>query len=150
MASIDATGDLNSYIRSGSKWDKIVSNFEKVKNHPKIQFKISPTISVLNIEHLIPLYQTAVQLKMITENDLYINILERPIHYNIQTLTLSEKQKIDIDFKNFIATISSKKTQIQFQEIIQYMWAKDLSKKRSRFYQFNGQIDQIRHEKYPL
>jgi MoaA/NifB/PqqE/SkfB family radical SAM enzyme len=150
MASIDATGDLNSYIRSGSQWDKIINNFKKIKHHPKIKFKISPTVSVLNIEHLIELYQTSSQLQMITEKDLYINILERPIHYNIQTLSLNEKQKIDTVFKNFMTTLKSAHIQTQFQEILQYMWSKDLSKKRSKFHQFNDRLDQIRNEKHPV
>ena len=146
MASIDALGDLGSYIRSGTSWPKIVSNHSKVKELSNITFQISPTISVLNVLELPELFSESISQNMITENGMYINILERPFHYNIQILPVSKKQIITTKFELFMKSLTAKKAISQFQEILDYMWAKELSNHYPKFEIENGKLDSIRGE----
>ncbi|UTW65926.1 twitch domain-containing radical SAM protein [bacterium SCSIO 12643] len=150
MASLDAIGPLSTYIRSGSKWNKVIQNFNRIQSIPNIQFKISPTISVLNIQSITDLISYTLDNHMISEKGLYINILERPIHYNIQILPHSKKEQIDQKIKTYISSLSSKRIQDQLQEILQYMWAQDLSTHWEKFHLQNGKIDHIREETFPL
>lgn len=150
MASLDAIGPLGTYIRSGSKWNKVIQNFERIQPISHIRFKISPTISVLNIQDITELISYALHNKMISEDDLYINILERPLHYNIQILPHLKKEQIDQKINTYISSLSSKRIRDQLQEILQYMWAKDLSRHWEKFHLQNGKIDHIREETFPL
>lgn len=57
--SVDAIGELNNYIRSGSKWEAIEANLEKFIALPNVTVSLSPVISILNIWHLHELYRYA-------------------------------------------------------------------------------------------
>ena len=49
MASLDATNALGEYIRKELDWNLFLDNREKIRPYRNLQFKISPTISVLNV-----------------------------------------------------------------------------------------------------
>jgi MoaA/NifB/PqqE/SkfB family radical SAM enzyme len=149
LASIDAVGDLGSYIRSGTTWQKVITNHAKIKDLSNISFQISPTISVLNVAKLPQLFQECLDLNMITENDVYINILERPFHYNIQIFPTEKKQIITESFSSFTKSLTSGKAKSQLQEILDYMWAFDHSKHWPKFKIENGKLDEIRNENIP-
>lgn len=150
MSSIDATEELGEYIRTGSKWKTIVNNYQKIAKSDNLTFKISPTISVLNIEHLPTLIKECLSLKMIGFDGLYINILERPIHYNVQILPKSKKEEINKKLIEFMGWLKSYKTAnkmvLQIQECLNYMNANDLSKHYPKFEKENGRLDDLRNE----
>lgn len=54
MVSIDGDSSLNSYIRTGSDWNIIKDNVQKVKDHlgQSVSIIASTCISAMNIEHL--------------------------------------------------------------------------------------------------
>jgi len=146
LASIDASEALGEYIRKEMKWKDIIANRAKIKNESHIQFKIAPTISVLNVDHLPKLYQQSLDLKMIQPEDLYINILERPAYYNIQILPTAKKQEIA---ENYLASftpdtpLSIKKS---FQEILDYMFLDDRSDLWPEFLRQTKVLDGVREE----
>jgi MoaA/NifB/PqqE/SkfB family radical SAM enzyme len=150
LASIDAPDSLGTYIRSGTDWMSIVNNHQKIAHLAHIDFQISPTISVLNLSHLPQLIEECITLNLITEDDIYINILERPIHYNIQILPKSIKESVLRKLVNFKEDLKSKKLKNQLAEICDYMNHKDLSKHWHKFETENGKIDSIRTEVLPL
>ena len=149
LASIDAVDELGAYIRSGTDWEVIVSNFNAIKNLTNISFKIAPTISVLNVSELPDLFAKCLELQMITEDEMYINILERPVHYNIQILPTKYKMRIEKEFNTYSSSLISTKAKSQFQEIINYMNSKDLFKHWDKFQLENSKLDTIRNENYP-
>jgi MoaA/NifB/PqqE/SkfB family radical SAM enzyme len=149
LASIDAVDQLGAYIRSGTDWEIIVANYNEIKKLTHISFKIAPTISVLNVSELPDLFAKCLELQMITEDEMYINILERPLHYNIQILPIEAKLKIKNRLANYSASLNSIKAKSQFQEIINYMNSKDQSKHWPKFQLENGKIDTIRNERLP-
>lgn len=50
--SIDAVGDVNSYVRYGSDWQEIYSSYKKLINEEKITVAVNITESVYNIYHM--------------------------------------------------------------------------------------------------
>ncbi|MFK7809574.1 MAG: twitch domain-containing radical SAM protein, partial [Saprospiraceae bacterium] len=143
LASIDATGELGEYIRKDSLWKTILSNREKISVLPHVQFKIAPTISVLNIHHLVNLYQECLQSNMIGPEGLYINILERPNHYNIQILPKEQKEKITLKMLEAMNEETPLSIRRAFQEVMDYMNAEDRSDLWGKYLEKNGRLDQL-------
>ena len=152
LGSIDATEDLGAYIRTEFSWDLFVENREKIRSFSNINFKISPTISVLNMHHLPTLYQTAIELQLIDYQDVYFNILERPLYYNIKIFPKEKKEKIQLIFDEFFIWIEKnnipQNIKIGFRECLDYMWAEDLSKHWGKFEKENGVLDKLRNETF--
>lgn len=146
LASIDASGELGEYIRKEMIWEHIVENREKIRALPHVKFKIAPTISVLNIETIMNLYQECLEMKMIEAEDLYINILERPNYFNIQILPKGKKEDITIQILNAINAETPLSIKRNFQEIIDYMNAVDRSNLWALFEQKTRALDLVRPE----
>ncbi len=151
LASIDGYGALGEYIRKDMSWETFKSNRLKINGLSNITFKIAPTISVYNLYHLPDLYKKCLELKMISPLDFYINILERPNHFNIQIFPQATKIKISREFEAFYSWLEENHipTQIkyQFQECIDYMNGEDQSKYWSKFIQETEILDELRDEK---
>ena len=147
LASIDGVGALGEYIRKEMDWGIIQENRKRIESLPHIKFKIAPTVSVFNIRHLPKLYQECLDLKMIQPDDFYINILERPNHYNIKILPLEYKKIIQDEYFSFF-----KNQQVSFnvkamlQECLDYMNAEHLSKGWKKFQIETQFLDDLRHE----
>jgi len=147
LASIDATEKLGEYIRKEMDWSVILTNREKIRGLSHLDFKISPTVSVLNILHLPDMYLQCLDLKMIETHDFYLNILERPFYYNIQALPLEKKEAVELKYRQFLATNDlSEKIETVFLEILQFMWASDKSNHWAKFLQETKRLDEMRGE----
>ena len=125
MASIDASKELGEYIRKEFDWNLFLEYREKIRPYTNITFKVSPTISVMNVLHLPDLYQEALSLNLINPLDFYINLLEYPGHYNIQILPLKEKEKVMTRYFHFFdwckANAIPLSIQKSFKDILSYM-----------------------------
>jgi MoaA/NifB/PqqE/SkfB family radical SAM enzyme len=151
MASVDAMGPLGEYIRKESSWEQFLINREKVRALPHVQFKIAPTISVFNIHHLPHLYQFCVEKDIIQPEDLYINILERPYHYNVKALSAIYKKRVEEEYHQFYTWLEEKSISPtikgKLQECIDYMKAEDKSKQWNKFLSETKRLDEMRGEK---
>ncbi len=151
LASIDGYGALGEYIRKDMSWEIFKENRLKIEGLSNISFKIAPTISVYNLRHLPDLYKKCLELKMIAPLDFYINILERPNHFNIQIFPKKIKMDIEKAFQVFYKWLNDQNipSQIksQFQECINYMNGKDQSNYWSKFQKESKMLDEIRNEK---
>lgn len=102
-ASIDASHELGSKIREGFNWEQFISNRkEMLAICPEIYFEISPTVSSLNIFNLTKLHQELVNLELINIDNIYLNFLERPIEYNLKSLSETDKIKVQKNISNHI------------------------------------------------
>ena len=147
LASIDANNDLASYVRTNSNWESIKKNIQVIKSLSHISVQISPTISILNVEFIPELINECISLNFITEDDIYINILERPIHYNIQVFPTEIKSRIENKLFQYKSSLTSQKFISQINEIIQYMNSQDQSIHWSKFTLENKKLDHLRNEK---
>lgn len=150
LASIDASEGLGEYIRKEMKWSDIVKNREEIRALPHIKFKIAPTISVMNIMALPNLYQQCLDLNMIQPEDLYVNILERPDYFNIQILPQTKKEAISMAILSSFTADTPLSIKRTFQEVIDYMFAKDRSRLWTKYLQKTQQLDELRGEYFEI
>jgi MoaA/NifB/PqqE/SkfB family radical SAM enzyme len=149
MASIDGVGKQGEYIRSGLNWNQFEKNCLILQKYPFINLKISPTISILNMNHVEELINTCLEKKLVGMDDFYFNILDRPFYYNVQAIPLPYKKKITdnlIQFKNE-NTNFSQELKNGIESIVNYMNHHALDEKYWRQYQQkNTELDKIREE----
>jgi len=150
LASIDAHESLGEYIRKGFDWEVFKSNCLELKKHKHLKLKIAPTVSVLSLRNLPEMFNFLMENDFISANDVYINILERPFHFNIKCLPLAYKQKVRSEFNDFISELQKQATSASLinsiEEIIDYMFAGDLNKYWSKFKQETKKLDSMRNQ----
>ena len=151
MASVDATEELGEYIRKEFNWELFLNNSEKIRGLDNINFKLAPTVSVLNLSHLPDLYKTGVQLNLINLEDFYINILERPFYYNVKAFPVEKKREIEEEFNQFYVWCKNNNIPDSvidsFRECIAFMNQEQLSEKYwSQFLKETEVLDELRGE----
>ena len=151
LASIDAEGELGEYVRKDMDWQSIIENCRTIKNEKHIAFKLAPTVSVLSVYHLPDLYLNFVSSGYIQPRDIYLNILDRPVYYNIKAFPKSQKNAINQKYQDFFSLISvngmSDQIIQEFQSILDFMNHEDLSLNWPKFLKETETIDQLRGEK---
>lgn len=146
LMSIDGSDQLGEYVRKGLNWKKFISNAKEINKKANIKTMISPTVSIFNILHLAELYDTCLQEGIIQSEDFYLNILERPYHYNIQCIPKDIKKKITSFLLQYKGPIEN-----QISDCLQYMNDKDRSEKYwSKFVSETALLDKIRKEHIPI
>lgn len=125
-ASIDASHELGSEIREGFNWSQFLTNRkDMMATCPDIYFEIAPTVSSLNINNLPSLHQELVEFGLINVDHIYLNILERPLQFNVQQLSPEEKITTSSTLSDHIKWLEQKGTLVriitEFKNIINYM-----------------------------
>lgn len=150
LASIDASEELGEYIRKEMNWKKVLKNREAIRTLPHIKFKIAPTVSVFNIKHIPYLYQSLLENNFIEAEDIYINILERPFHFNIKALPQEQKKTILQEHYIFFDWLNTKNISIKgkFQEYLDFMNSEDKSNLWPKFISETTKLDLMRGENF--
>ena len=95
--SIDATGKLFSYIRTGGNWEVILSNFKFLRyaqqKYDNLLLTCHPTIGALNVLQLDELWNWFSEQNLI-DRYLQICIIVDPKHYSFSIF--NDKQKNDL------------------------------------------------------
>lgn len=125
-ASIDATFDLGTKIREGFNWEQFIDNRKQMINScPDVYFEIAPTVSTLNIFNLPELHQELVYQKLININYIYLNFLERPIQFNLKSLSSEHKNKAERIIAKHINWLNKNGAGIaivyQFKNLLNYL-----------------------------
>lgn len=151
LASLDAGGSLGEYIRKEMNWTEVLANREKIRALPHVQFKIAPTVSVLNAAALPSFYLECIALKLIGPSDIYINILERPQYYNVQILPSQKKEEVAQAFLAVMQEDMPQQVLRQFQEILDYMFAKNgKDSDWASFLSKTAELNALREEQNPM
>lgn len=150
LISLDASEKLGEYIRKEMNWETILSNRKKIRGLTHVQVKIAPTISVFNMMHLPDLYKQCLANGFIDQDGVYINILDRPIHYNIQVFPTEIKDQITSKYQAFFQWMMDEaiplKVQDQFKECLTYMLADEKSRYWPKFISETKLLDEMRNE----
>lgn len=150
LSSIDAHGELGAYIRKGFSWEQFKSNRALLREYKNIRFLIAPTISVFSIQNLPALYQTCLMEQIIEADGIYINILDRPLHYNTKALPVKYKQKVVSQYQEFYNWALKKQIPHsvieKFNECECFMLSEDLSKQWPNFQKETNLLDEMRGE----
>jgi len=83
--SIDAYGDLNTYIRNPIKWSKVSRNFENLKSVQNVKMDVSITVQIYNVMHIAKLLDWLISQNL-PNTMIFFNILEEPSHLNIKAM----------------------------------------------------------------
>lgn len=140
MVSIDAIGELNDYIRSGSRFNDIVSNLQKVKEQlPNVRIDIGTTVSLLNVMHLAEFVQHVKTnypgvkhhfMTVVHQPHLYIETL--PVELRSTAITSLERCRVELPeyseyFSELIGLLSDPGTfnPAHFQQLIKIIKQRD-------------------------
>jgi hypothetical protein len=150
-ASLDAMGTRAEYIRKGTAWDQIERNREQmIEICPRVDFYISPTLSILNALHLPEFHRAWTDRGLIRAQDLNINILQDPDWLRIDIAPIKYKQQLRMAYEEHLAWLrpqdSLERATVGFESAINYMMSTDNSALIPKFWNKTMELDGIRQE----
>ena len=150
-ASLDAMGTRAEYIRKGTNWDQVERNREQMMTIcPKVDFYISPTLSIMNALHLPNFHKTWVEKGLIKPQDLNVNILQDPQHLRIDIAPIKYKQRIRQAYAEHLEWLRPldplNRATVGFESAINFMMATDNSALIPKFWNKTLELDGIRQE----
>lgn len=99
--SIDAIGELDEYIRHGTKWSKVEETVKLLVKHPKTNCQVHTTVQVLNIFSLTELYTWMAKIEEL--NTLPYHIwMDNPTWLKINILPTRLKLFARVKLKQYI------------------------------------------------
>ncbi|BDD10362.1 hypothetical protein FUAX_27940 [Fulvitalea axinellae] len=153
-ASLDASGTRGEYIRKGLDWDRALRNREVLKRElPLADFFIAPTVSVLNMAQLPAFHLDWFERGLIGINDIKLNTLERPFHFNIKSLRPKDKVRCAKIWRQHIEKIRTieginDSTLQSFEACINFMEKENLDRYATKFDQETKKLDEMRNERF--
>jgi len=151
-ASLDGSGRYGEYIRKGTEWSKVEQNrIEMMAICPKVDFYISPTLSIMNAWHLPDFHRDWVERGLINPQDLNVNILQDPPYYRIDIATMEYKQRLKVKYQEHLEWLRDKdpveRASEGFKSAINFMMATDNTNLIDTFWRKTHELDNIRNEK---
>lgn len=150
-ASLDAMGARAEYIRNGTDWSTVEQNRQRMMEIcPNVDFYISPTMSILNADHLPEFHKNWTQRGLIKAQDLNVNILQDPAYYRIDAATPTYKRQLQDKFEQHLEWLrpqdSLGRATRGFESAIKFMNATDNTDLLPRFWERTQQLDQLRKQ----
>jgi organic radical activating enzyme len=151
-ASLDAMGLRAEYIRKGTDWAIVEQNRrDMIAVCPKVDFYISPTLSIMNVLHLPQFHRTWVEQGLIKAQDLNVNILQDPLHYRIDIAPDNYKEKLTAQYHDHIEWLKAvgdplSRATVGFESAIKFMNATDNTHLIDTFWRKTHELDDIRKE----
>jgi len=109
-ASIDAWGEVNDQIRTGSKFKTILDNRKRLAAEcPKIYFNVYTTLSNMNILYLADFIERWLELGLDHPGNFSFNYVHDPVEFSIQNLENSKKVKAK---QSLLSLIKSEKLKL--------------------------------------
>lgn len=150
-ASLDGSERYGEYIRKGTEWSRVEQNrIDMLKICPKVDFYISPTLSIMNAWHLPDFHQDWVERGLIKPQDLNVNILQDPPHYRIDIAPMKYKQRLRIKYQEHLEWLKNQdplqRASEGFKSAINFMMATDNTHLIDTFWRKTHELDTIRSE----
>jgi len=150
-ASLDAMGPRAEYIRKGTDWDRVRSNRDlMIEMCPNVDFYISPTLSILNADHLPDFHRSWTEQGLIRAQDLNVNILQDPAYLRIDIATAEYKQHLIEKYQRHLTWLRPRdplnRATVGFESAIKFLTATDNSHLITKFWSKTHELDQIRNE----
>ena len=150
-ASLDAMGPRAKYIRKGTEWDTVERNRRQMLEVcPKVDFYVSPTLSIMNALHLPDFHRSWVTQGFINPQDLNVNILQDPAHYRIDIAPAEYKQKLIEKYQEHLDWLRPldqlQRATVGFESAINYLQATDNTHLIEQFWRKTNELDAIRNE----
>jgi organic radical activating enzyme len=150
-ASLDGSGVRGEYIRKGTNWAQVERNREEMlRVCPRVDFYISPTLSIMNALHIPDFHRDWVNKGFIKPQDLMLNLLQDPIYYRIDVLPFQYKVDVQEKFIEHIAWLKPQdrltRATVGFESAVKFMMADDKSNLLLNFKTQTAHLDRIRNE----
>lgn len=151
-ASLDAMGPRAEYIRKGTVWDRVERNRrDMLEICPRVDFYVSPTLSIMNAWHLPDFHRDWVNLGLIQPKDLNVNILQDPDFYRIDIAPMQFKNRLKIRYEEHLEWLRPQdplnRATVGFESAITFMMATDNTPLIENFWRKTHQLDEIRRER---
>jgi hypothetical protein len=150
-ASLDDMGPRAEYIRKGTAWYEVEANrIAMMEICPRVDFYISPTLSIMNALSLPTFHKNWVERGLIRAQDLNVNILQDPAYYRIDIATSEYKKRIQETFEQHIEWLRPQdqlnRATVGFESAIKFMNATDNQQLLGKFWHKTIELDAIRNE----
>ena len=150
-ASLDAMGPRGEYIRKGTDWAVVEANRRKMLEVcPRVDFYISPTLSIMNALHLPDFHRDWVEKGLLNPQDLNVNILQDPVYYRIDIAPEEYKQKIKNKLEAHLEWLRPldhlNRATVGFESAINFMMSTDNTHLIDTFWRKTHELDAIRNE----
>lgn len=150
-ASLDAMGQRAEYIRKGTNWEEVENNRRlMLEICPKVDFYISPTLSIQNALHLPDFHRDWVEKGFLKPEDLNVNLLQDPEWLRSDMATPEYKEKIVEKYEKhleWLRPIDTLQRATQgFESAIRFIKAEDRSDLLPEFWKRMRELDKIRNE----
>jgi hypothetical protein len=150
-ASLDDSESRAEYIRKGTDWAVVEQNRrEMLEVCPKVDFYISPTLSIMNAWSITDFHQDWVKKGLIGPQDINVNILQDPPYYRIDIAPAEYKQQLSTKFLNHIHWLRDQdplgRATQGFESAIKFMMATDNTHLIDTFWRKTNELDEIRKE----
>lgn len=151
-ASLDAHGDVAEYIRHGTKWSVIESNLQLLKSQcPHVTFTVTSTVGCLNVSSLIELQKNWHTDMILDISKFKLSTVVSPDHLTLQILPLHHKQRLSEKIQEHIIWCQQHQAMPlarDWQNVLNYMMAKDQSYFLNEFRRLTLAMDQHRQESF--
>ena len=150
-ASLDASGPRGEYIRKGTDWSVVESNRRQMMEIcPRVDFYISPTLSIMNALHLPDFHRDWVEKGLLKPQDLNVNILQDPAYLRIDIAPAEYKQKIQEKYEQHLEWLRPldqlNRATVGFESAITFMNSTDNTHLLDTFWRKTHELDSIRRE----
>jgi organic radical activating enzyme len=150
-ASLDDSGVRGEYIRKGTRWTEVEQNRrDMLAICPEVDFYISPTLSIMNAQHLPEFHRDWVEKGLIRPKDLNVNILQDPAHYRIDIAPQKYKEELSKIFLDHIVWLRDQdplgRATQGFNSAVTFMNATDNTHLIDQFWRKTHELDTIRNE----
>jgi hypothetical protein len=150
-ASLDDMGPRAEYIRKGTNWEIVEQNRRSMMEIcPKVDFYISPTLSIMNASNITKFHRYMVESGFIEAKDFNLNILQGPEAYRIDVLPEDVKLQFKTEFEEHIRWLEPIDTIERavggFRGAIEFMMATDNSRLLPKFWSLVEDLDGVRNE----
>jgi len=151
-ASLDASDARGEYIRKGTDWAVVEQNRrDMLAICPRVDFYISPTLSIMNALHLPDFHKDWVAKGLIRAQDLNVNILQDPVHYRIDIAPAEYKGILLARYREHIEWLRGQdplqRATVGFESAITFMTATDNTHLLDTFWRKTHELDGIRNER---
>ena len=151
-ASLDDSDARGEYIRKGTDWAVVEQNRrDMLAICPRVDFYISPTLSIMNAWHLPDFHREWTEKGLIRAQDLNVNILQDPAYYRIDIAPIKYKQLLRIKFEEHIEWLKTQGDSLGratqgFESAVSFMMATDNTHLIDTFWRKTHELDNIRKE----
>ena len=150
-ASLDASGPRGEYIRKGTDWAVVESNRRQMMEIcPRVDFYISPTLSIMNALHLPDFHRDWVEKGLLKPQDLNVNILQDPAYLRIDIAPVEYKQRIQSKYEQHLEWLRPldqlNRATVGFESAITFMNSTDNTHLLDTFWRKTHELDSLRKE----